>query len=120
MIAGKPRKPDDTTHDYSQGQVEPEFVERLLLFCTNPVFITMGSHECEFCEAVNDSGGAWEYGSGEIWVFGSDLVHYVAPDMIHHYVIIHQYHPPEEFIQAVLACPLPDTPEYQNLVKQAR
>ena len=110
----------DSSHQYNQGAVTQEFVERLLVFCTNPVFITMGIHECEFCQEINGSQGGWEYGSGEIWVFGSDAAHYVAPDMIYHYVVTHQYLPPEEFIQAVLVCPLPDTPEYQALVAQAQ
>jgi hypothetical protein len=110
----------DSSHDYEQGEVPKDFLERLSVFCDNPVFVTMGVHECDFCQGAGGSGGGLEYGSGEIWVFGPGSAHYVAPDMIQHYVVRHHYRPPEEFIQAVLACPLPDTSEYKSLVIQAR
>ncbi len=61
-------------------------------------------------------GGELVLGSAEIRVFGSNGVTYAAPDMIYHYVAEHEYKPPDEFIEAVLYGPLPDTVEYKVLL----
>ena len=37
--------------------------------------------------------------------------------MIVHYVESHQYQPPEEFVVAVLASPLPNTAEYRDAIQ---
>ena len=102
----------DDAHEYIHGEVPDGFVERLLAFCRRPVLHTMGEHECELCHNRT--------GSGEIWVFGSGESIYVAPDLIYHYVVDHHYQPPMEFINAVLGCSLPDSPEYQGRVNQVR
>ena len=38
----------------------------------------------------------------ELRVLGSDGVIYAAPAMLRHYITVHHYRPPEQFIQAVL------------------
>jgi hypothetical protein len=40
-------------------------------------------------------------GSAEVRVVGAGVTH-AAPDLIYHYVVRHEYRPPEEFIRAVL------------------
>lgn len=60
----------------------------------NPMW---GFHECAFC---GDKGAS---GSGEIHVVGSDGVTYVAPSMIFHYIDVHEYLPPQQFLDAVLS-----------------
>ena len=37
---------------------------------------------------------------------------YAAPSMIAHYILAHQYAPPQEFRDAVLRCPPMRSPEY--------
>jgi len=57
-------------------------------------------------------------GSAEIRVVGQDGTVYAAPDLIYHYVVVHDYRPPEEFIQAVMETPLPGTQEHEILKKE--
>jgi len=59
-----------------------------------------------------------EVGFAEIRVFGRNGKIYAAPNLIYHYVTAHSYRPPDEFIQAVLEGRQPDTPEYENLLRQ--
>ena len=42
-------------------------------------------------------------GNGEIRVAGPDDLTYRAPTLIYHCVTVHDYHPPDEFIAAVMA-----------------
>jgi hypothetical protein len=102
-------------HSFPQGTVPPEFLARLREFARQwgssiealGWGAAGGYHTCEFC------GKAW--GSGTIGVPAGDRLFYI-PEMIAHYVEQHEYAPPAEFIAAVLACPLPDTPEYKLAV----
>jgi hypothetical protein len=41
---------------------------------------------------------------------------FFAPEMIAHYVERHGYAPPDEFVSAVMACPLPGTEAYATVV----
>ena len=41
---------------------------------------------------------------------------YVCPELITHYINAHHYEPPQEFCEAVLACPLMDSMEYKRLL----
>lgn len=45
---------------------------------------------------------------------------YVVPEMILHYVLAHGYRPPEEFVEAVLACPAQGSPEFFAMVDRFR
>ena len=56
-------------------------------------------HTCSLCEDNTQA----PRGTGEIHVAGPDGVTYVAPALIVHYVARHNYLPPREFIDAVLA-----------------
>jgi hypothetical protein len=94
----------DQDHPYLMGPTTPEFQERLTFFCHNPPerFVTKGSHACEFCGRVR--------GGNEIRVIGDEKT-YAAPVLVFHYVIVHEYRPPDEFIEAVMRAPLPDSDE---------
>jgi hypothetical protein len=56
-------------------------------------------------------------GDAEIIVFGKRGKFYIAPNMIYHYVTVHHYKPPEEFIQALKDGPYPPGPEYIERLK---
>jgi len=110
------------------GETSRVFQERLFRFCQdeNIVIIARGIHVCEFC---NLPMGEWlkrdrkfgenthwmSVGTGEIRVMGQ-LVIYASPALIHHYVVEHQYRPPQEFIDAVLSGPGPGDDEYRELL----
>jgi hypothetical protein len=100
---------------FARTEVSAEFVARLREFVrlanrsadalSFPAFA--GWHTCEFCGKVHRFGN-----------FGapSGPALFVAPEMVGHYVELHGYTPPPELVAAVLASPLPDTPEYRAAV----
>ena len=67
----------------------------------------MGMHQCEICDDEGDSG--------DIAIPSGDVL-FVAPTMIVHYVRVHGYLPPVDFVRAVLACPAPTTAAYADAV----
>ena len=85
-----------------------------------------GFHACAWC-APGEDAATWlqvkpdygpdascaSIGNGEIRVRGEGLV-YAAPALIYHYVVDHNYRPPDEFIAAVLDGD-PTSPEHRAL-----
>jgi hypothetical protein len=41
-------------------------------------------------------------GNGEIRVFGANGITYVAPVLVVHYIAVHDYLPPKEFVDTVV------------------
>jgi hypothetical protein len=97
---------------FNKGRCTAEFLGKLASLVENPVNLYRGSHLCEFCPAppvVLSKGGIPMLsptqeitGNGEIRVRGEDGVIYVAPVLVLHYIKLHDYRPPEAFINAVL------------------
>lgn len=79
-------------HSFTKGKVPQEVISRLKEICKQPVVLSFGFHECEFCHRV--------VGNGEIRVAGQDIL-YASPVLIVHYIEEHHYLPPVEFIEAV-------------------
>ena len=71
----------------------------------------MGYHHCELC------GGSMA--SGNFGVPWGTLL-FVAPQMVTHYVEVHRYCPPLQFIRAVMESPMPGTEEYGVAVARFR
>jgi hypothetical protein len=104
---------------FPQGRVSPDFATRLREFArlanhssdalSFPAF--GGFHTCEFCQKANDSRN--------LGVPYGDVL-FVAPAMIAHYVEVHSYRPPQEFMSAVAAAPLPNTEEFKILAAPFR
>jgi hypothetical protein len=59
-----------------------------------------------------DTGERMRLGYAEIRVFGKPGKVYAAPNMIYHYVTVHHYKPPAEFVQALKDEPCPPDPKY--------
>jgi hypothetical protein len=116
----------DIEHRYSQGEVPPEFISHLAAFCVNPPVCALGIHKCEFCPSgatspiARSDEQANSLGSCMIWAFGEGDIVYNAPDLIYHYVTVHQYQPPAEFIAAVMNGLQANTPAYQARYRQIR
>ena len=101
------------------GDVPTEFLDRLQAFATRwgdsiralrwPA--AAGKHECELC------GQCWA--AGNFGVPHGGLL-FVAPEMVDHYVEVHRYRPPDQFITAVMESPLPGTDEYRAAVAPFR
>jgi hypothetical protein len=67
-----------------------------------------GLHTCEFCYKAR--------GYGNFGVPAGQIL-FVAPEMVAHYIGIHNYKPPDEFVAAVFQSPLPGTDEYRALAE---
>lgn len=112
----------DAEHPYSIGDVPSEFKISLEIFCSKALIRDFGAELCPICEkfeAVRIKLASGKeislYGTYEIRIPSKDGKKiYAASDFILHYVLTHHYKPPQEFIDAVLAAPLPDTPEYES------
>jgi hypothetical protein len=63
-------------------------------------------------QRVTRNGEELLLGSAEIRVFGKGELIYAAPNLIYHYVSVHCYKPPEEFLQALEEGPSPPGSEY--------
>ena len=103
-------------HLFPRGPATSEFLVKLRSYCaawsksTQALGwpIAMGPHTCEFCGTFR--------ASGNLGVPGGDIL-FVAPEMLAHYVEVHSYAPPDEFVKAVVAAPLPGTAEYDATVR---
>lgn len=100
-------------HVFPTGDVPDDLVAKLRRLIESPENLYRGYHRCEFCPeppVVVDSTGRRvidppgdTMGNGEIRVTGADGIVYVAPVLVAHYVEVHRYRPPEEFIRTVIA-----------------
>lgn len=64
--------------------------------------VAAGPHLCELCESARSA-------SSVLVPSVSTGLLYAAPAMITHYMRDHEYLPPQEFCEAVLICPAPDS-----------
>lgn len=115
----------DVEHEYLKGDVTEEFIIALWEYIKYPVHRTRGLHS-----NIDLDGGVKYFiakyqgynillGSAEIRVVDTkNNIVYAAPNLILHYVINHQYLPPQSFINAVINGPKPNSDEYGNVIKQ--
>jgi hypothetical protein len=118
---------------FSTGETSQTFKEILLEHCSGDlVHIARGLHVCELCYP---SESQWfdEHrfkpsrenieqtcaGTGEIRLIGKTAI-YAAPTLIYHYVTKHNYKPPEEFIEAILNGPRPNSESHRELLAKYR
>jgi hypothetical protein len=98
---------------FPTGAVSDAFVSALRAHVTDPgrwlAVACAGSHRC-------DLGGCDGQRGAQHVVIPSRSCVYVAPDLVVHYVEVHSYCPPQEFIDAVLACPEQSSEAYVELV----
>ena len=89
---------------YCTGEVSEDFIEKLKSLCDHPINLYRGFHNCEFCLNTESNRREWaKIGNGEIRIMSDEGIWYVAPKMIHHYVMVHNYRPPIEFVNCVLS-----------------
>lgn len=91
------------SHDFTKGECAATFLNKLKMLCDRPVMLHRGFHVCEFCSA--DKINNFELpkiGNGHIKVKLDNQFSFWAPTMIHHYISVHNYLPPQAFIDAVM------------------
>jgi hypothetical protein len=86
-------------------------------YCTLSFEQTRGRHVCEFCsEEVSRiserNGQRLLLGSAEIRVLSRHGEIFAAPNMVYHYMTVHDYNPPDQFVDAVMNGPRPSSREY--------
>jgi len=104
----------DEAHSFPTA-IPSQDVLDILEHLTNPhgkhlVDLYMGSHECNICpksmlvhpDSTQTLRISRTFGNGSLKVRGNKGITYVAPQMIYHYVKVHHYAPPQEFIDALL------------------
>ncbi len=96
--------------DYEVGPTSETFRTRLRQLCSEKqVNRTAGWHFCCHCT-----------GSAEVHIRAPNGQVYAAPSLVLHYVEVHNYRPPDEFIEAVLhgevVDPEPEDP-HENLAR---
>jgi hypothetical protein len=106
----------DRSMPFSKGTVPALFVDQLKSwFWIARVNQMRGIHECNFCRAeqwpvlptkdhpsLTSGDRTSVLGSKEIWIPALDRTIFASPALVIHYVDVHQYCPPEEFIAAVM------------------
>lgn len=110
-------------HHFNTGATPSAFVSKLqsLVQQTRAAFshyIFRGGMICSICKAagLNSPGPIWS--QENIFVPGNGVV-YVAPGGIVHYIEVHSYLPPKEFIDAVLRCPDCNSSEFREALRAA-
>ena len=127
---------------YITGPVSAEFLSALRAHLREPwqPFFYGGFHTCELCLAQRPwrwlhrlPGGrlqrtAWRWmvkrtpgvcGGHNLYIPTPECV-YIAPEMVWHYIELHTYRPPDEFIGALLGCPPQGSPAFDALIRPFR
>ncbi len=113
----------DRSHQFPQATPPDDLLDLIREHCKKPTVQTFGIHHCEWCPAgtkpqVDRVGCRVLLGSAEIRVFPEDGMIYAAPNLIYHYVSVHHYKPPDEFIRALNNGPRPTSPEYAERLRE--
>jgi hypothetical protein len=103
--------------EFRRMVADDAFLDSLWRYCKTSIAQTRGMHLCELCSSHHSciaerAGEKLSLGSAEIRVFSNAGDVYAAPNLIYHYVQVHQYRPPDEFIDAVRTGPSPQSKEY--------
>jgi hypothetical protein len=122
-------------HAFEIAPPSEELLDLLWQYCKVGVEQMRGYHRCEFClsaeSAAHDlpglmaalkhdglghsarrNGDELVLGSAEIRVFGEAGLIYAVPNLIYHYVLLHHYRPPEDFVRAMKDGPNPTDSDY--------
>ena len=98
---------------FSTGTIPRDVYLKLSELIKNPWMFSVfrGFHRCDLCKFQFEG----ERAEGVINIF---IPHkrkiYACPELIIHYINIHFYLPPREFIEAVYLCPPMNTKEYYD------
>jgi len=87
------------------GKVPEGFIEKLKQIYHNGLLLaSMGHHECKFCinqgvkKLPRDALSSFE----KIIRDDVNKIEYIFPEMLFHYISVHQFKPPQEFINFIM------------------
>jgi len=105
-------------HDFPQAAPSEDLLNRLWQFCSISVAQTRGGHYCDWCPPkpciATRMGQSVLLGTSEIRVFSKSGAIYAAPTLIYHYVDVHSYRQPDEFLRALFDGPAPPASDYMQ------
>lgn len=81
---------------FETGATSDQFHDALASLVARPVILHRGVHLCDLGCDDRPSG------NGQIRVLGADRIWDAAPTLVHHYVVGHNYGPPDAFVSAAL------------------
>ena len=115
----------DREHSFPTSLPSGEVLDLLWTFCSTSVALQRGMHACEYCPSgsayVSERNGSrLLLGVAEIRAFSADGQIYAAPNLIYHYVSMHHYEPPKEFMEALRNGPRPPDRGYFECLEQLR
>lgn len=97
----------DREHEYSRGHVEAETLRSILYLATRMRNVMRGVQDCPFCHEesplfVEDKTIKLKtyLGTGEIRVQDESGKLYAGPTLLYHYILVHDYLPPKDFLDA--------------------
>ena len=99
----------ESPHPFPRNKASEALLDALFQKCLHMVNPTRGHHQCQFCDVptrgveVSRNGKNVWLGSAEIRVKAKDGMIYAAPNLIYHYVLEHDYDPPQEFVEALFS-----------------
>jgi hypothetical protein len=141
-----PKNPHDTQRyvgylhhsaDVPTAPADPALLAKLAELTSNQpwaAYLSLGMHLCTLCmeargipfsssgdpvgEAARERCQGIIAGSQDVYIPGEGRV-YVVPELIVHYVYEHGYTPPQEFCDAVMACPAMNSLAYFEALERA-
>lgn len=87
----------DEGRPFAVGPTSQDFQQALLELCKRPIILHRGMHACCYCRGKRENRA----GNGQIRVMSQKGIWYAAPTLVHHYVSVHEYSPPTDFVEAV-------------------
>lgn len=132
----------ERSHEFKKEPPSEGILDLLWRFCKISIMQTAGFHRCDLCHpsttvSVVRDGSKVALGSAEIRVLSKENTSttrerlsrqepgllflrkslvpfdvYAAPNLVYHYVEVHHYKPPDEFLNALREGPKPPDPQY--------
>lgn len=105
-------------HPFTQGEAPGDLPERIRTLNRQAYLfgLSLGYHACSICAANGSSSAPLLESNTNLFVPGNGVV-YLAPGRADHYLDVHAYLPPTQFIDAVMACPAFRTPAYRQALR---
>jgi len=103
--------------DFSTGEVDGQLISRVKQIQDETrdrfsMYVYRGLHGCSLCRSGKASQGI-DGSYTNLFIPGNECIYMVSGGIVH-YLDKHSYSPPEEFISALLSCPLPSSTEYEE------
>jgi hypothetical protein len=113
----------DASHDFPVAPPSADLLERLWEYCLVAVWPIRGMDHCSLCQKLGVAerqGDRLILGSAEIRVFDQEgRSAFASPNLVYHYVDVHRYQPPLEFLEALSSGPPPTSDAYRQLLQRS-